>query len=324
MDDLTFVRELGDETPLPNRADLAPARDRLLAGMTEPAPVRLLRRRSRFALVGGTAVGLAAAVAAVITLAPVGDLTTGDTTAVAQGTPTAIQVLRLAAERTLSQPEVVPRPDQYVYTLTEGDWGKEEFWQAVDGTRDAFQIMPDQTRVVWDCNGGHSELKEGGYDISVPVPGVPEPDCNRHIGYRTDLPTNADDMLAYLNRQTGELPDDDTIVTNVGVTIRGAAVGGLMSHSLLPAATRAALFEAASRLPGLTVVPNAVDGSGRPGVGITWPMPELKGTLPPGMTLEGPKEPVVLVFDANTYEYLGTNTSAVVKMSIVDHTDQRP
>jgi hypothetical protein len=319
MDDLTFVRELGDETPLPNRADLAPARERLLAGMTEPAPVRLLRRRSRFALVGATAIGLAAAVAAMITLAPAGDLTTGDTAAIAEGTPTAPQVLRLAAERTLSQPEVVPRPDQYIYTLTQGDWGKEEFWQSVDGTRNGLQIMPDQSRVVWDCNGGHSE---GGIEERIPVPGVPET-CALHIGYRTDLPTNADAMLAYLDRKTGELPDD-TIVTNMAVNIQGAAVDGLMDHSLLPAATRAALFEAASRLPGLTVVPNAVDGSGRSGVGITWPKPELKGTPPSGMTFEGPKEPIVLVFDASTYEYLGTNNSAVIKKSIVDRTDQRP
>jgi hypothetical protein len=71
-------------------------------------------------------------------------------------------------------------------------------------------------------------------------------------------------------------------------------------------------------------VPNAVDGSGRPGIGITWPMPTPPTTVPPGMTWEGPKGPMVLVFDANTYEYLGTSHSAVIKRSIVDHSDQRP
>ncbi len=107
MDDLRLMRELGDETPLPALAELAPAREKLTAGMT---PVRLRRRRTRFLAVGGTTVGLAAAVAAVITPAPV-DVVGGPVPVAQAG-----EVLGRAATAARLQPDLRPRPDQFVYT----------------------------------------------------------------------------------------------------------------------------------------------------------------------------------------------------------------
>jgi len=57
------------------------------------------------------------------------------------------------------------------------------------------------------------------------------------------------------------------------------------------------------------------DGAGRPGIGITWPEP-------PGGTPEA--KPVVLVFDATTHEYLGTDSDAVTAKTFVDRAGQRP
>ncbi|MDX8029908.1 hypothetical protein SK803_06770 [Lentzea sp. BCCO 10_0856] len=75
----------------------------------------------------------------------------------------------------------------------------------------------------------------------------------------------------------------------------GKDVLGMVSGSYLPGPQRAALFEAATRVPGLTVVENV--SAGRPGIGISWPVPE--GSLPEA-------KPTVMVFDKDTYEYLGT------------------
>jgi hypothetical protein len=61
-------------------------------------------------------------------------------------------------------------------------------------------------------------------------------------------------------------------------------------------------------------VPNTHDGAGRPGIGITWPNP-------PGS--KSSAKPMVLVFDATTYEYLGS-PDAVTHLSIVDESGQRP
>jgi hypothetical protein len=307
MDDLTLVRELGDETPLLNHAGLAPARERLLAGMTGRAPVRLLKRRSRFTIVGGTAIGLAAAIATVITLAPLGDQAPNEQGTVAGQPPDAktdaVQVLRLAAARTLSQPQVEPRADQFVYARTEGKWGTREFWQSVDGTQDGALINSGGTTMPFPgCRDGRSAMVKG----DQVVPGVFE-DCVPRPGYRSDLPTNTDAMLAYLDQHASGEPGD--------VNARGKDVLFLIEESYLPAATRAALFEAAGKVPGLKVVPNTADGAGRPGIGITWP-------VPPGSASAA--KPMVLVFDASTYEFLGTPDSAVTNLSIVDHSGQRP
>ena len=80
--------------------------------------------------------------------------------------------------------------------------------------------------------------------------------------------------------------------------------------------SRAALFEAAMKVPELKVVEHAVDGAGRPGIGITWPVPKR--------SLASAK-PTVLVFDATSFAYLGVaDGGAVLTSAIVDKVNQRP
>jgi hypothetical protein len=57
-------------------------------------------------------------------------------------------------------------------------------------------------------------------------------------------------------------------------------------------------------------VENVSDGAGRPGIGITWNSP-------------GGGEQIVLVFDAGTYAFLGTQgTSAMLTLTVVDKVGQ--
>jgi hypothetical protein len=89
----------------------------------------------------------------------------------------------------------------------------------------------------------------------------------------------------------------------------------LADEQFLPPAAYAALFAAAAKVPGLTALDHVTDGAGRPGVGITWP-------VGPGSSPKA--KPVVLVFDATTYQFLGTDDSAVTVKTFVDRAGQRP
>ena len=298
MDDLALVRDLVDDTPLPDRDALAPARARLVAGITAPAPVRLLRHRSRFALLGGTTIGLAAAVAAAITLVPLNEQ------APATG-PDAVQVLTLAAARVLATPHDVPRPDQFVYARSDG----REIWQSVDGTRDGVLVNRDGSSTpLPGCRDGRAPIVKGN-DV---LPGVTE-ECVPAPAYRSYLPTTADAMLQYLDEHASGEPGD--------ANARGKDVFSLIDEAALPPETRAAVFQAASRVPGLKVVTDIHDATGKPAIGITWPSP---GGSSPAPGAPGKPKPTVLVFDPATYEYLGSPERPAAAVSIVDEVGQRP
>jgi len=82
-----------------------------------------------------------------------------------------------------------------------------------------------------------------------------------------------------------------------------------MWHYLGPG-SRAALYDAAALIDGIEVVPDVVDGAGRPGVGVGW-------------SYGGGR--VVMVFDPNTHALLGFQDSeAIVAATIVDVVGQRP
>ena len=272
MDDLQLVREL-DDTPLKSADQLAAARAQLVAGMKPP-------RRGRAGIIAIATIAVAAAAAAVAVVLPSGtpDSTNHDA-ALTEPKPqvdTAVQLLNYAAAAARSKPDVVPRPDQFLY-LREGTW---EAWLSVDGTHDGrINTGNSDPTTVPGCVGGLSKVLDK-YDRPT---GETEP-CTPKRRYRDDLPTTADEMLKFLQ-------GDDK---GRSVNSYGKDVMTMFSQSYLPGAQRAALFEAATRVPGLTVVQNV--SSGRPGIGISWPVPE--GSMP-GL------EPEVMVFDKDTYEYLG-------------------
>jgi hypothetical protein len=312
MDDLQLLRERGDETPLPDQASLAPARAALLAGIAERGPVRLRKRRSRFALVGASAIGLAAAVAATITLLPTTQPATGGQAMTTAGSPATsaatepvtdpVRLLGFAARAARADPSAAPRPDQFVYTRSEAGGSVREIWLSVDGTRDGLLKNPDSAPYPMPgCENGQRDVFKDPAVVLGTEPCEPKP------AYRSDLPTDVDGMLAYLDAHASGAPGS--------VNARGKDVLGLINESMLPPLTRAALYEAAARVPGLAVVPDARDAAGRPGVGITWP-------VPPGSSAEA--KPVVIVFDAGTYELLGTNSTAIMAQAAVDQAGQLP
>jgi hypothetical protein len=63
MDEMTLLRNVVHEAPLPTATDVAPARQRLMAGLAAEQP---RKSRKRLILSGATVVGLAAAITGVV------------------------------------------------------------------------------------------------------------------------------------------------------------------------------------------------------------------------------------------------------------------
>ncbi|GAB3742757.1 CU044_5270 family protein [Amycolatopsis oliviviridis] len=301
MDELQLIAERTGSVPLAESAALGAARARLMTEIAaaETENVVPLRKRRHWGWIGAGAAGLAAAITAVVALAPVEKVGLEPPTAVADP----VVVLRTAAAAALGAPDQSPRPDQFLYRKVQEAGGVTEAWYSVDGTRDGLIRMPDGS--VWPlpgCRDGKAQVYRG----DKPVAGLMEP-CVPEVRDRRDLPTDADGMFAYLNaHHSGEEGDYNAM---------GKDIGELASGYHLSPATRAALYEAAARIPRLRALENARDAAGRPGVGITWP-------LKPG---DGPDaKPLTIVFAADTFLFMGTESTAVTATAVVDKVDQRP
>jgi hypothetical protein len=316
MDELRLVRDVRPDYPLREPAELTAAGDPLLAAIGaqragRPGPHR--SRRWRWA--GGAAALVAAAAAGVVVLvlvtaAPGGR--TGQPPAPggeATGPVRAANVLHLAARAALREPAGVPRADQYVYTRTVmvGETTARETWTSVDGTHDGLIVQPESPKdprtarlLLPGCRKGRSAVTKGGQV----VPGMSEP-CTASPAYRGDLPTDADAMAAYLEKNCCSGGHNLNAYTD--------AVEQVISEAYTTPAQRAALFEAAARIPGLTAVRDVTDGAGRHGVGVTW-----KSDIGGGRT-----RTEAIVFDSNTYRLLGTDNTAVLDSAVVDAVGQR-
>lgn len=261
-------------------ADLEPVRGRLLSQIEAERP----RRRRRVGVAAGLA--LVAAVAASVLLVPWDRITGGSATS-ASADP--VVLLTEAAAYARSQPFVVPRPDQFVYVPT-------QVWISVDGLHDGWAFGEP----LYACINGKAR------DDHPKDPNYPFDDCTPAPGYRADMPTTTDGMIRWLQSAAGPT-----------FTLKGIA--DVLSTQWLRPESKAALFEAATRIAGLTVLPHA-SVEGRTGFG-----------LKAGSATRGYD---VLVFDRSTRAYLGSYTIGVEgtigtsrvhgAAAIVDHVGEYP
>jgi hypothetical protein len=305
MDEMQLLREFAIPSELPKPAELAQARARLVAATIragESGAVRPFRRRRQIVRGGITAIGLAAAVAAAIVLAPGDNAVPPSPVPRAQTANDPVRILYAAAAMARAQPDVEPRPDQFVYTKTRSADGREaETWASADGTHDGLQILlgHEHEIEVAGCRDGKRVQKESQGRV-VTSKCVPRP------AFIPDLPTNADDMLAYLHKST--YGEDDTLHD------LGSEVVDLAGGYLRPAA-RAALYEAVAKIPGLVVRNDAKDGAGRSVIGLTW-----NSTTPQAIGNQAE-----FLFDPVTFAFLGEPTyGSVVSQGIVDKVRQLP
>ncbi|MBV9381287.1 MAG: CU044_5270 family protein [Streptosporangiaceae bacterium] len=341
MNDLDLLTELGNETRLPRLSDLAPARAQLTAaidaetaspgrvaagrGPSWRGPWRGRRRGRRIAVSAIVVATAAASVALIVTGGPPRHAAPGPASAVRL---TAYQILDRAAAAALTEPTVLPRPDQYVYTkVSDGAEGVVQSWLSVDGKRNGLVVTPKGPVTQPGCVNGHVTVRMPGKNgraftgkkpVSVKNPAtffdgplVTKP-CVPQPAYFPDMPSSPAGALAYLSANVWNSQEP---VIPVGVS---KAVSQILGSDYLLPAQRSALYTLLTRVPGLSVVHGVRDTAGRPGVGVEWTDHGARG---------------MNIFDPRTFAYLGTTVwdpsngeqgRALTQVAIVNHPGQLP
>ncbi|WP_380279205.1 CU044_5270 family protein [Kitasatospora purpeofusca] len=323
--------ELDRLVPGPARPELSADRHRLLRGhlmseIRETKPARARRGRLGWVAVPALAGGLALA----LVLSNGG----GDGTpepqqqaqsapqnqeAPQQGTTTlnaapvgAVQLLTQAADTAAGKPDPKPGKKQFVYVDSLVSFG------GINLATGQTSIPKPHRREIWLSVDGSQwgVLKEEGLDGGKAVdpagrkPGDSRPaprtdggiwlDPNPRAGlngptyeYLAALPTDPDALLKKIYEETkgmGPGPDQEAFVT----------IGDLLREQLAPPAVSAALYRAAAKIPGVTVVDDSVDASGRHGVAVA----RMDGAVRREW-----------IFDPKTHEFLGERTVIVAEGS---------
>jgi len=310
MNDLDLITDLRPEVPLADAAELAAARQQVMAAVTAgdpnpsgiPTAGKRLRPSWRVALAGATAAaasGIAVALlvsSAVPSRGPSIALNhprPGRPTAatahphriVVPATLTAAQFLNSAAAAMAHRTGVPPRPGQYVYSenVTPGSgWSKE--WLSANGAEPG--LMEDSTS------------PPPGYAFTEPPCTVAQAEatgCYVAAGYLPGLPVQPSAVLAYLAEvhlaaASPPYPDEPP---HWMANDLGKAVGQLMATTYLLPAQQSAIFGLLAQTPGFQIVRSADDPIGRPGVGIYW-------------SYQGAG--AMIIFDPATYAFLGYGT----------------
>ncbi|MER5495928.1 MULTISPECIES: CU044_5270 family protein [unclassified Streptomyces] len=308
-------RDLVDLLPPPRVPGLAPDRERLLREAllreTDPAAPAAAPRTAgtprprpwRIRLVA-PAVACALAVGGVVAVnlqdTPGGAAPGADGGAPrASGAARLLDRIALAAARE-DRPTV--RTGQFVYVesrvahaaqsagggpVTMPPVHRRQVWLSADGSRPGLLREAGQPDSVLDAEGPVQNLDGPG---ATPRPGTlhgsaPSIDDPTHA-YLASLPTDPDALLRLIREETrgrGPDPDQQAFTT----------IGDLLAENWAPPRVGAALYRAAARIPGVTVVRAAADATGREGVAVA-------------RTAHGRQ--TQWIFDRTTYTYLGERT----------------
>ncbi|MFD9034433.1 CU044_5270 family protein [Streptomyces sp. NPDC059567] len=250
--------------PAPGRMDAR--RQHLLSEVDRHArshsPRPALRLRRRMVLVLGTAVAAGTTVVAL-------NLGSGTNVAphnVPPASAASVQLLERAALVADTTPQTKVSPGQYVYVKTVGhtsvlseikagqmellreDEGMEQ-WTSVDGSARTLQRKGGNDSLL-PGTPGEGNLNSPTYNFLAALPTDPDALLKR---IRDDAEMNHG---AGSDSTTG--PDQEAFVT----------IGDLLRNGVTPPATTAALYRSAALIPGVEVVPDAVDAAGRHGVAV--------------------------------------------------------
>lgn len=307
---------LAGPLPPPPVPDLDPDRERLLkerllseAARTEPAGDRTTRaarpRRPPLRIVLPAAV-CALAVAGVVAVNPTDPPGREDGTVVAdegsrsRDVPEAKRLLDRIALAAAEGPRPVVRPGQFVYVESKVAYA------AGSAAGGSATVPPAHLRQVWLSADGSRPglLREAGrpdtpLGADAPVYTLDRPGATPRrvepkgpsVGsptheYVASLPTDPDALLRLIRKETrghGQDPDQQAFTT----------IGDLLAETWAPPRVSAALYRAAARIPGVTVVRTAVDAAGREGVAVA-------------RTARG--QQTQWIFDRTTHAFLGERT----------------
>ncbi|MFE6101025.1 CU044_5270 family protein [Streptomyces laurentii] len=339
--------ELARLLPAPSDPRMTPDRqllfeEHLLNEIRTPAPKATARPVRRALLI--TVPVTAAALAGVLALGaltpgtgPNGEPASVEAAVVpieAGSTVQLVSTVQRIATAATKQPTPEPKPGQYIYVKSEvsyqssshnADTGEEKTW-----------VQPLHPREIWKSPDGlKGWLDEPGYQDeggvplgqdapgSKPVNGKDIPGkAPSHLSYDwlKAQPTNPDALLKSIYATAGNTRDRDQRAFQ--------EIKSIVNEQLVPARTAAALYRAAAKIPGVVVVENSEDATGRAGLALAR-VDERYG------------ERTELVFDRTTFAYLGsrgvqvteydgvkpgtvTERTAILERAVVDARKTRP
>ncbi|MET9652176.1 CU044_5270 family protein [Streptomyces sp. NPDC006460] len=307
--------EMARLLPVPAERDLPGRRHQLLKDHlvreirhnTDAATARprtRYRRRLAFMAIplAAGAMALALATGGVLdqhsTAGPGSAMASGPSARGTSATPAAVLLDRIATVAA-AKPAPAVRDDQYVYIAStiafsiqdDGPTSpmrldklhKRQVWLSVDGSRPGLLREHGQSIPVGTDTGEGAVVSEGGASAKPVTPDHTPTLNNPTYRYLESLPTNPDTLLKKIYDETkgaGPGPDQEAFVT----------IGDLLREQLAPPKISAALYKAAAKIPGITVVNDAVDAAGRHGIAIA-------------RVHEG--ERTEWIFDKHTLEFLG-------------------
>jgi hypothetical protein len=309
MDELDLIRSFRASAAPPSA--LATARAERAWRRREP---RGPRRSMRFAAV---AAALAAAVIAVALVVP-------SDRAGRVGTPDAraAETLRRAAEAHEEGGLARPlRPGEFFYVRTRTAWGMggdtaggwtviqpgiRESWVAADGARrwrtrpyGELRFPGERDRRRWEAAGSPSAGGSSEHRVGPPRKGPfyvgAAPATYEEL---LALPRDAESLYERLRQAAvdcdcGHSVDNETFVI----------VGDLMRENPVPADLMASLLRATALIPGIKLIERERDQAGRVGVGVA-------------VDYAGHRD--VLVFDPDTYRWMGENERLLERKDYVD------
>lgn len=316
--------ELAELLPAPGRPVLAQDRHRVLrehlmqhithehestheqsATTSRPSPAR-----RRLVLVAAP-LALAAVGLGVVAVDSAQDGTHG-TTASADHQKAA-QLLGRIALAAADRPVVTARDDQFIYTKSQGSAAELGVdFSGVDELarhKGSFTPKPYNEPVrqeQWDSVDGKRDGLRTGVAVADPTQKMSMD--MQGAGYLTfrqlqDLPTDPDALLKKLSGDAGNVTAarrTEVVVENLGAIIDEA--------TLLPDLS-AAIYRAAAKLPGVSVVDHVKDASGREGVGLAF---------------KGAPKGYAWVFNSSSLAYLGSTDAALLGVGVTDRTGEVP
>ncbi|MFG3054957.1 CU044_5270 family protein [Kitasatospora sp. NPDC048239] len=210
----------------------------------------------------------------------------------------AVQLLTQVADTAAGKADPKPGKQQYVYVdslvafsstnLATGETGvdkphRRQTWFSVDGSQ--WGVLKEEGRPAEPAPRKEGDKRpaprtDGGEWINpTTVQSLHSPTYQ----YLAALPTDPDVLLKKIYEETkgqGRTPDQEAFAT----------IGDLLREQLAPPAVGSALYRAAAKIPGVTVVDDSVDASGRHGVAVA----HVDGTTR-----------TEWIFDPASHEFLG-------------------
>lgn len=267
-----FRADMPEATP----AYLARARATLLSR----PPARSRRLRVKAAIAGAVTIGTAGGLLAV-------DLLSAGPAAAAS------VVLNKAADALTAQPDPQVHEGQFTFVETVqrvvtgpnpngkapiGSAVRLRTWVPVDGKGNGRDVATSEDGVKVFSDSPYVVVHADGIPLASP-----------YYDYVISLPTDPKALLKVLYAQADMMDAKHRDQTAFSL------IEGVVDREYVPPSIRAAFYRAAALIPGVTVIDDVADGSGRHGIGVARTDQETDGT----------RGTVVLIFDRKTYTLLG-------------------